>query len=93
MPDQPKSSTPAQPAQSKPVESATAAPGEQRAASRPRLKASESGDPAVHKALADLQTAQQNLAAARETAPDTAVKDAEQDEKDALKRLHDLGYE
>lgn len=45
----------------KPVEAATAAPGEQRAASRPALaKASESSDPAVHKLLADIQTAQMN---------------------------------
>lgn len=45
----------------KPVEAATAAPGEKRSASRPPLaKASESSDPAVHKLLADIQTAQMN---------------------------------
>lgn len=73
----------------KPVESATAAPGERRAVVRPR--AAESGDPAVHKALADLQTARQNLAAVR-AARETQDPDAEADEKDALQRLADLGY-
>jgi len=72
-----------------PVEAASAAPGEKRSVSRPR--ASESGDPAVHKALADLQTARQNLAAIREAPqPDEARYEAE--EQAALDRLRELGY-
>jgi hypothetical protein len=76
----------------KPVEAASAAPGERRAASRPLAKAAESGHPDVHKALADLQTARQNLAAVQD-AHDTEDAEAEQAEKDALDRLRELGYE
>jgi hypothetical protein len=75
----------------KPVEAATAAPGEQRSASRSAAPASESGDPAVHKALADLQTARQNLADARAAEPPDVSK-FEEDEKAALDRLRELGY-
>jgi hypothetical protein len=73
------------------VESATAAPGEKRTASRSAAPASESGDPAVHKALADLQTARQNLAAVRD-AEQADVSQYEADEKAALDRLRELGY-
>lgn len=76
----------------KPVEAATAAPGEQRQASRPPLaRASESGDPAVHQALADLYTAQQNLDAARREG--TGDPGAEQSAAAARARLADLGFE
>ena len=77
----------------RPVEAASAAPGEKRSTARPGglAKASEAGDPAVHKALADLQTARMNLAAA-EAARGTEDADAKQDEKNALDRLHELGY-
>lgn len=45
----------------RPVEAASAAPGEKRAAVRPQLaRASESGDPAVQKLLADRNTFAQN---------------------------------
>jgi hypothetical protein len=77
----------------KPVEAASAAPGEQRAVSRPPLaRASESGNPEVHKVLGDLQTAQQNLAFIREShaAADPAAEAAE---RDARSRLADLGFE
>ena len=51
------------------VEAASAAPGEKRSAGRPRrepapspalLRASESGDPAVHQLLGAIYSAQQN---------------------------------
>jgi hypothetical protein len=79
--------------QKKPVEAASAAPGEKRSAARPGLlPASESGDPEVHKALGDLHTAQQNLAVVRDAhaAEDLAAEAAE---KDARRRLAELGYE
>jgi hypothetical protein len=63
------------------VEAASAAPGEKRSASRPApalAKASESGDPAVHQILAEIEVARRN------EDPD-ALKDAE-------KRLADLGF-
>jgi hypothetical protein len=44
----------------RPVEAATAAPGEKRSVSRPLARASESGDPAVQKLIADMYTAEQN---------------------------------
>jgi hypothetical protein len=75
----------------KPVESASAAPGEKRAAAAPRLRAAESGDPEVHKALADLQSARMNLAGVRE-AQDAKADEYEADEKAALDRLAELGY-
>jgi hypothetical protein len=85
------------------VESASAAPGEKRSASPPKAgpaagpkaKASESGDPAVQKALADLYTAQQNRDAAK-AAQDQAEADNEGHEeqvKAAQDALADLGYE
>jgi hypothetical protein len=54
-------------------------------------RASESGDPAVHKALADLQAAQMNRAALDVPAAD--VKAADDAVKDAQKALADLGHE
>jgi len=86
--------SPAQPAQSRPVESASAAPGEKRSAS-PRARASESGDAAVHKALADLQTAQMNQATAKDTAGQAAEQGKGHDEevKKAQDALAELGYE
>ncbi|MBO0813552.1 MAG: hypothetical protein J2P30_00125 [Actinobacteria bacterium] len=78
--------------QKKPVEVATAAPGEKRSVTRPPLaRAAESGDPAVQKALADLQTAQQNLAALRAAQADDPAAVAA--EKDARDRLGKLGFE
>lgn len=75
------------------VEAATAAPGEKRSASRPipLAKASESGDPAVHKALGDLQTARQNLAAVRDAKREDEAE-YEADERAALGRLAELGF-
>lgn len=81
-------------ADSKNVEAASAAPGEKRSAARPGPalpKASESGDPAVHKALGDLQTARQNLASVRD-AKQADVAEYEADERAALARLRELGY-
>ncbi|HEX7163331.1 MAG TPA: hypothetical protein VF223_19100 [Trebonia sp.] len=76
----------------KPPEAATAAPGEKRSAVRPALpRASESGDPAVHKALGDLQTARQNLAAVRDVKREDEAE-FEADEQAALARLAELGY-
>jgi hypothetical protein len=79
----------------KPVEAATAAPGEKRSTSRPLARASESGDPAVHKALADLQAAQMN-AQAHQDAADQA-KDAAEGNDEAVQKAKDalaeLGYE
>ena len=84
----------------KPVESASAVPGEKRDASRPQAhgklaRASESGDPAVHKAMADLYTAQQNAAAAQSAGDQSAALKAGQDEEVAKAQaaLADLGYE
>lgn len=84
-------------AESKPVEAATAGPGEKRSASRPPAaaplaRASESGDPEVHKALGDLHTAQQNLQYVRDAqaASDPAAEAAE---RDARARLAELGFE
>lgn len=76
---------------SRPVEAATAGPGEKRAASPPLRRASESGDGEVHKLLGDLDTARQNLAAAKREG--TEDPDAEQSAKDARARLAELGYE
>lgn len=80
----------------RPVESASAAPGEKRSASRaPLLKASESGDPAVHKALADLQAAQMNQQSHQDAAEQAADLAEGNDEavEAAKKALADLGYE
>ena len=84
------------PDKDKPVEAASAAPGEKRAATPPSAKAplaraSESGDPEVQKALGDLYTAQQNLAAVR--AAQAANPAAEAAERHARDRLAELGYE
>jgi hypothetical protein len=79
----------------RPVESASAAPGEKRSASRPLGTAAESGDPAVHKALADLQTAQMNAQTHRD-AVDQAKDAAEGHDEEIRKakaRLAELGYE
>lgn len=79
----------------RPVESASAAPGEKRSASRPLAPASESGDPEVHKALADLQAAQMN-AQSHKDAADQANDLAEGNDeavKKAKDRLAELGYE
>lgn len=80
----------------KPVEAASAAPGEKRSASRPRLaRASESGDPAVQKLLADRWTAQQNAAmhhgGAGSATQQKAGHEAQVAEADAA--LAELGYE
>lgn len=80
--------TPSKP--QRPVESTSAAPGEKRSAARPR--ASESGNPDVHKALGDLYTARQNLAAVR-AAKRENEDDYRADEQAALERLRDLGYD
>lgn len=81
---------PEQPQQKRPVEAASAAPGEQRSAARP--KASESGDPAVHKLLGDLETARRNLADVQNAKKED--EDAyKKDEQDAVKALKDLGYD
>jgi hypothetical protein len=78
--------------QKKPVEAASAAPGEQRAVSRPkRAKASESGDPAVHKAIADMETARLNLDAAKREGK--ADPESEQHAADARAALEELGFE
>jgi hypothetical protein len=79
--------------QRKPVESASAAPGEKRSASR--AKASESGDPAVHKALADRYTAQQNEAYHRNAAEQAAAAQKGNAEEVAAadKALEELGFE
>jgi hypothetical protein len=81
--------------QGKPVEAASAAPGEQRSTSRPLARASESGDPAVHKALADLQAAQMNQATHADLAESSAeaAKGHEETVKKAKDALADLGYE
>jgi hypothetical protein len=76
----------------KPVEAASAAPGETRAVSRPRpLPASTSGDPEVHKLIGDVETARQNLNAARRE----GVRDPEAEESDRVSRarLAELGFE
>jgi hypothetical protein len=76
----------------KPVESASAAPGETRAVSRPqRVPASTSGDPEVHKLIGDVETARQNLDAARRE----GVRDPEAEESDRVSRarLAELGFE
>ena len=78
--------------QKKPVESASAAPGEKRSVSRPPLRrASESGDPEVHKLMGDVDTARQNLDAARHE----GVRDPDAEESDAVSRarLAELGFE
>ena len=75
----------------RPVEAASAAPGERRAASPNLGRASESGHPDVHKALGDVYTAEQNLAAAKREGVEDP--DAEASLKDARKRLRDLGVE
>lgn len=81
---------------SRPVEAASAAPGEKRAAARPPLaKASESGDPAVQKVLADKQTAQMNAAmhedeVRRAQAARTAHERQAAAAEDALR---EMGYE
>src|SRR5690348_8627779 len=80
--------TPEQQRRDAEVEAASAAPGEKRSASRPAARAAESGDPAVHKALADLQTAQMNLQDAQGgEGRDAAVAAAEQQVRDAEARL------
>lgn len=66
-------------------------PAPRFAAAGPKARASESGDPAVQHALAELQTAQMNRSAldveeADVKAADAAVAAAE-------KHLGDLGYE
>jgi hypothetical protein len=79
-------------AKSSGVESASAAPGEKRSVSRPRLaRASESGDPVVHKLIGDLETARLNLAAAR--LEGVRDPDAEQSEATTRAALRRLGYE
>lgn len=87
------------PAGDRPVEAASAAPGEKRSAARPEkpapaplARASESGNPDVHKALGDLQTAQMNLGVVAE-GHDAADPDAVAAERDARARLRDLGFE
>ncbi|HXJ27465.1 MAG TPA: hypothetical protein VNH17_17255 [Streptosporangiaceae bacterium] len=92
MPEQKK------PASSKPVEEATAAPGERRSVSPPPrklAKASESGDPAIQKLLADRNTAEMNAAtAAGDSAQSEAVAKAHQQHiADRNKDLADLGFE
>jgi hypothetical protein len=79
----------------KPVEAATAAPGERRHASRPLARASESGDPAVHKALAELQAAQMNAQTHADLAESSAAAAEGNDEavKKAKEALAELGYE
>jgi hypothetical protein len=60
----------------KPTEAATSNPGEKRAASRPQLaKASESGDPAVQKLLADRNTAEMNGDSAGQAQVNAALAD------------------
>jgi hypothetical protein len=79
-------------ADKKPVEAASAAPGEKRSVTRPPLaRASESGDPEVHKVLGDLHTARQNLAVVSD-AHAAEDADAEAAEADALRRLEELGF-
>lgn len=81
--------TPKQP--SRPVEAASAAPGEKRSVSPKLGRASESGDAAVHQALGNLYTAQQNLAAAKREGVEDA--EAEESERQARAQLKELGYE
>jgi hypothetical protein len=57
----------------------------------PLGRASESGDPAVHKALADLQTARMNRAVLADEDPGVGAADEEVDA--AQRNLTDLGYE
>jgi hypothetical protein len=82
----------AKPAAKKPVEAATAAPGETRAVSRPSLaKASEAGDPVVHKLIGDLETARRNLDAAQREG--IADPEAEASAEQVRAALAELGYE
>lgn len=87
-----------------PVEAATAAPGEKRSAGRPRkepgpvpryAKASESGDPAIQKLLADRWTAEQAAAqAASDAETAEAVRGYHEDHVAArTQALNDLGFE
>ena len=78
-------------AKDKPVEAASAAPGEKRSVSPPLRRASESGDPEVHKLLGDLDTARQNLDAARREGVEDP--DAEQSASAVRAHLRELGYE
>lgn len=82
---------PEQKSTGKPVEAATAAPGERRAAARPLAKASESGNPEVHQALGNLETARLNLAAA--AAEGVEDPDAERSAQAARQQLRELGFE
>jgi hypothetical protein len=77
------------------VESASAAPGEKRSASRPLARAAESGNPEVHKALADLQTVQMNAAMHKGAADSSAAAAEGLDEEiaNAQAALADLGFE
>ena len=93
-PEDPKAPAAAHP--DRPVESASAAPGEKRSASRaPLMKASESGDPAVHQALAELNAAQMNAQTHKDAAEASAEAAKGHDEavQKAKDALADLGYE
>jgi hypothetical protein len=80
------------PEKAKPVESASAAPDERRSVSRPPLRrAAESGDAEVHKLLGDVDTARQNLDAARREG--VRDPDAEESDKVSRARLAELGFE
>jgi hypothetical protein len=77
------------------VEAASAAPGEKRSAGRPLAKASEAGDPAVQKLLADKWTAQQWAAQHKDTADRSAAeRKGHEDQVAALDaELAELGFE
>ena len=79
----------------RPVESASAAPGEKRSAARPLARASESGDPEVHRLLAERQAAQMNLAAHKAAADESGAALEGHEEKVAAadRALAELGFE